>query len=209
MLALTYVTSYVQSVDKDYRSQWALRRALGLARKAIALDPLLPHAHNAHGNALTFLGRIEAAIQAHEKAISLNRNIIDWRYGGTLLRGGYRERAIEVLERYMLLDPFYHPAAAGLLGLAQFQEREYERSLPLLRECVQGLPNHRMSHAWLAATYVKLGRMKDARSEALEVLRIDPGYRVSMARREPDTLFAAAPDADHYFIALRKAGVPD
>jgi adenylate cyclase len=53
-----------------------------------------------------------------------------------------------------------------------------------------------------------LGRLDDARAEAAEVLRIDPGCSIQgkMARIY---VFRRPEDAEHVCDGLRKAGLPD
>ncbi|HME42307.1 MAG TPA: hypothetical protein VKF36_04405 [Syntrophorhabdales bacterium] len=66
-------------------------------------------------------------------------------------------------------------------------------------------PDHLVAHLWLACTYAMMGREKEARTEAAEVLRIDPTYSVeSGARRLP---FKNQKDLDDSVSALHKAGL--
>jgi adenylate cyclase len=60
----------------------------------------------------------------------------------------------------------------------------------------------------LTATYMRLGRSEDARAEAAQVLRLDPGFTVS------ETPKLAAPfkhekNYQHFTDSLRAAGLPD
>jgi adenylate cyclase len=60
----------------------------------------------------------------------------------------------------------------------------------------------------LAATYARLGRLDEARAEAAEILRLDPGYTIDATQRRLSH-FKKAADAEHYFEGLRKAGLPE
>ena len=77
-----------------------------------------------------------------------------------------------------------------------------------MQECVSRAPDLRSGHLWLAVTYAQLGRLDDARAEAAEVLRIDPGCSIQgkMARIY---VFRRPEDAEHLRDGLRKAGLPD
>jgi adenylate cyclase len=63
------------------------------------------------------------------------------------------------------------------------------------------------SHAHLAACHAQLGHMNEARAEAAEVLRMQPGFTVSwLMMEEPDKDVA---DAEPFLEGLRKAGLPE
>jgi adenylate cyclase len=207
-LANTHLIAWVQPVDEDRLIPAALERAHRLARKAVQLDPNLAIAHAHLGNVLTFEGRHEQSIAEFEKAIELNPNFTDWRFGMTLLRAGEPARAIQVIEAHMRRDPLYVPIAAGQLGLARYMRKEYSQALPSLHECASRAPGMRQSHVWLAAGLAQLGRLDEARAEAAEVLRIDPKYTIGGTQRR-QALFKRPEDAEHLFDGLRKAGLPE
>jgi adenylate cyclase len=179
-----------------------------LARKAVQLDPNLPEAHAALGFALGRRREHEAAVAQCERAVALNPNFMDWRFGDVLMFAGDPVRAIEAGQRQMRLDPFYSPVELGSLGLAHYLLRQYAQALALLRECASRAPNFRAAHVFLAATHAQLGNIEQARAEAAEVLRIEPNYTIegTQARLTP---FKRPEDAEHFFDDLRKAGLPE
>ena len=207
-LARTHITAWLISLDGDHLNPACLDRACHLARKAVQLDPNLPEAHAALGFVLGRRREHEAAIAEFERAMALNPNFTDWRFGNILLFAGDPVRAIEAGQRHMRLDPFYVPLAPGNLGLAHYMLRQYSQALPLLRECASRAPNFRAPHVFLAATYAQLGNIEQARAEAAEVLRIEPEYTIegTQARLTP---FKRPEDAEHFFDGLRKAGLPE
>ena len=207
-LANTHLFAWFQPVDEDHLIPTALDRAHRLARKAVKLDPNLPIAHAHLGTVLTFEGQHEQSITEFEKAIALNPNFTDWRFGMTLLRAGEPARAIQVIEAHMRHDPLYVPIAAGQLGLARYMLKEYSQALPSLRECASRAPGMRVSHVWLAAGLAQLGRLDEAHAEAAEVLRIDPKFTIDGSQRR-QALFKRPEDAEHLFDGLRKAGLPE
>jgi adenylate cyclase len=69
----------------------------------------------------------DASITAIERAIALNPNYVDWRFGAAFVLAGSPRRAIDVLESYMRLDPFHAPWASFLLGAANFVLKDYPR----------------------------------------------------------------------------------
>jgi tetratricopeptide (TPR) repeat protein len=108
----------------------------------------------------------------------------------------------------MRYDPFYVPAAPGMLGLARYYLKEYSQALPLLREFASRAPNLSQSHIWLAANLAQLGRLDEARAEAAEALRIDPKYTMDGTARRL-ARFKRPEYTEHFFDGLRKAGLPE
>jgi adenylate cyclase len=117
MLAWSHVAAWIIPLDGDYLNPTALERAYQLASKAIQLDPNLPQAHAQLGHVLGRMRENEAALAAFERAMALNPNFTDWRFGEVLVYAGDSARAIEVIERHMRLDPFCGPFAPGYLGI--------------------------------------------------------------------------------------------
>jgi adenylate cyclase len=209
-LAFTHVGAWNIALDGDYLNPAALERAYQLACKAVQLDPNLPQAHAQLGHVL---GRRrennEAALAAFEKAMVLNPNFTDWRFGEVLVYAGEPARAIEAIERHMRSDPFYVPLAPGFLGLAHYMLKRYSQALPLLQECVSRMPNSRPGHCWLAATYAQLGNIEKARAEAAEALRIEPKYTLEGTQARLSGSYKRKQDAKHLVDGLRKAGLPE
>jgi adenylate cyclase len=208
ILSNTHLTAWAFPLNEDHLSPVALERAHRLARKAVQLDPNLPIAHARLGHVLTMEGQHEQSIAAFERAIALNPNFTDWRFGTALQRAGEPARAIQVIAAHMRYDPFYIAIAAGHLGLARYMLREYPQALPPLRECTSRAPNVSLGHVWLAANLAQLGQLDEAHAEAAEVLRIDPNYTIDGTQRRL-ARFKRPEDAEHLFDGLRKAGLPE
>jgi adenylate cyclase len=209
MLSNTHLTAWLYPLDEDSLNPAALERALRFARKAVRLDPNLPIAHANLGNVLTFFGGLQdQSVAEYEKAIALNPNFSDYRFGMALLRAGEPKRAAQVIETQMRYDPYYSPWASGQLGLTRYMLKEYSHALSPLRECASRAPDMRQGHIWLAANLAQLGHLDEARAEAAEVLRIDPKYTIDGTQRR-FALFKRPEDAEHLFDGLRKAGLPE
>jgi adenylate cyclase len=207
-LSETYLHAYVHSLDEDHLQRSTLDQAYQLARRAVQLDANLPHAHAQLGWVLLYRSEHDASIAAFERCIALNPHFGDWQFGAALMFDGQAARAIRVLESHLRLDPFYEPFAPAWIGLAHYTLRQYSQALPFLHESVSRSPNFRGGHAWLAATYVRLGRGDEARAEAAEVLRIDPRYTIE-GTQKPLMVFKRPEDAAHFFDSLRQAGLPE
>jgi adenylate cyclase len=182
-LSRTYIAAWFNPLDSDYLSSAALDRAYWLASKAVQLDPNLPQAHVSLGHVLTMRHQYDAAIATFERATALNPNYTDYRYAAPLIFSGNFLRAIDVLDAYIRIDPFYLPHSMMWFGAAYYMLKRYEEALPLLRECTSRAPNMRSAHVWLAATYAQLRQPEEARAEVAEVLRIQPTYTIDGTER--------------------------
>jgi adenylate cyclase len=207
-LAGTHITAWLNSLDGDYLNPAALDRAYQLARRAVQLDPNLPQAHVELARILVRKREHTAAIAEFERAVALNPNFADWRFAEVLVYAGRPAQAIEAVERYMRVDPFYVPLAPHWLGAAHYMLKQYSLALPLLLEAISRAPNFRASHVWLAATYAQLGKAEEARTEVAEVLRIEPTWTIE-GTQVPLNAFKRTQDAEHYFDGMHKAGLPE
>jgi adenylate cyclase len=206
ILAVTYATVWIHPLDGDFRNPAALDQAHDLARKAVRLDRNLPQAHAELGFALILKRQHDASIAAFEKAMALNPNYVDWRFGFPLIYGGDSKRALDVVHAYMRLDPFYVPTASLVLGFAHLMLEQYSQALPLLRDYVAQVPTNHLSRPLLAATFAQLGQLEEARAEAGELLRLWPSYRIATSRMSS---FKQAKDGDLLLDGLRKAALPE
>ena len=208
LLAETYTTVWVIRLDSDHLHPAALDRAVQLARKAVELDPFLPEAHAALGSVLTWLHQHDASIAEFERAIALNPNYADWRFGWALVPAGDSRRAIEVLRASMRLDPFHGPLLWFYLGVAHFMLGEYTQALAIMRDFVGQAPMRPWGHVMLAMILAQLGRVEEAKAETAETLRLDSTFTVSGTAKLV-AAFKRAENHEHFFGALRRAGFPE
>ena len=124
-----------------------------------------------------------------------------------LIFAGEPATALQVLEASIRLDPFPRPQAFGHMGLANYLLKRYREAVRLFGELVSRLPNLQLPHLWLAAAYAQLGQLEEARAEAAEVLRINPGFTIEGWKRL--LVFKDPNDVDHHVDGLRKAGLPE
>ena len=207
-LSNTYVITWTQPLDKDFLAPTALERAHHFARKAVQADANLPQAHAQLGWVLSRRAEHDLAVSEFQKAVDLNPNFTDHRFGAALVYAGEPRKALEVIASHMRLDPFYAPMAPAFLGLANYMLKRYAEAVIPLRECIARAPNFRPAHVWLAASYARLGQMREARAEAAEVLRIEPTYTINGTSKRI-MRFKNAKDGAHIFSGLRKAGLPE
>jgi adenylate cyclase len=90
-----------------------------------------------------------------------------------------------VLQAYSRLDPFQSnlPYFTGFMSGANYALKRYGEAVRLLRECTSRLPNRQWPHVNLARAYAQSGQLGEARAEAAEVLRINPGFTIESYKR--------------------------
>jgi len=208
MLSWTHLRAYTEPYDGDYLSPAALDRALELAETAVRLDDHLPQARAQLGEVLLRKGQHDAAIAEFERAFALNPNFIDYRYARALIYAGEPARAIEVLEANLRFDPFQPLIySTSWLGFANYMLKRYGEAVRLLRECASRLPDLQWPHVMLAGAYAQAGQLEEARAEAAEVLRINPGFTIEIYKRL--AVHKDPKDTEHRLDGLRKAGLPE
>jgi adenylate cyclase len=207
-LSDTHMYAYVEPYDGDFASPVALDRALELAETAVRLDARLPQARALLGFVLLFKRQHDDAIAEFERAFALNPNFFDHRYAYVLMCAGEPARAIEVLETNKRLDPFAPPIfSSGFMGLANYMLKRYGEAVRWFRETTLRLPNVYFCHLWLASAYAQLGQLEEARKEAAEVLRTNPGFTIEGYKRFIP--YKNPKDVEHRLDGMRKAGLPE
>jgi adenylate cyclase len=181
--------------------------AIELANKAVALDPNNSWSHCALGLA-TLWGRSLAAAASHiETALRLNPNDADQLMMCSIYyfcAGQFDEqrRLISTAKKLNPLPPSFY---RFMEGRNEYYQRHYETAAQLL-ECVGPNPNYWV-YCWLAACYVKLGKISEARNEIAKALKLKETLTIrTMAADWP---FAMADDLNHILEPLREAGLPD
>jgi adenylate cyclase len=150
---------------------------------------------------------VDKAIAEGERAVALNpgdpQSLLD--YATCLYFTGRPEEAIPLLEKAIRLSPLgisglyvSYGAALGLTG-------RFEESVSALKKALLRAPDNINAHLSLAATYIRMGREKEARVEAAEVLRINPKFLLdNYAKVIP---VKDQSQIDRYIDMLRKAGL--
>jgi adenylate cyclase len=184
-----------------------LEQAFGLAQKAVALDAALPDAHLILGQVYLWQKQHELAIAETEQAIALDPNNADgyvW-IADILKFAGRPQEAIHLVEKAMRLNPHYPFNYLLELGLSYFLMGRNEEAVETLQRVISRAPNHLITHLFLTASYSELGREAETRSEAAEILRLNPTYSLVVWRQI--TPFKDPAVLERVLAALRKAGL--
>ena len=94
---------------------------------------------------------------------------------------GQAERAIDWSERGLRLSPFDPKsfAAYDAQAMSHFIRGRYEQACEAAYRSSQANPAHSIPHVQLAASLAKLGRLEEARAEAIRVLELQPNFHFS------------------------------
>ncbi len=84
----------------------------------------------------------------------------------------------------------------------------FEEAVSAYKQALLRSPDNIFAHLGLAATYMAMGREKEARAEAAEVLRINPKFSLdNYAKEWLATTRKDQSELDRYIGNLRKAGL--
>lgn len=186
-LALTYADAYrfFWSSDVDV----AGRQAVDIAQKAVALDTDSPQANWVLGYVELFVSdNPKRAIESGRRALAFEPNNAD---GHALLAvsyiyAGQPDRARDLIQRAMRLNPHYPSQYPSVLGYAHFFSGRYDDARVALQEALEQNPERLPPNVYLAATYVRAGQLDEARWQAKMIRSIDPLFSArTWAKRQP------------------------
>jgi adenylate cyclase len=184
-----------------------LQRALEIAQRAVAIDPLDPQGHWALALSQLWRRNLDAAIAASQRAIELGPNYAEAFaiYGYVLSYAGEPAKAIESLRSAMRLDPQYTEMWLHFLGHAQFVIGDYQQAAETLQRRINRNPSTDISRVLLASCLGHLDRVQEARALWAEALEINPDYSIEQkARILP---YKNRTDWERFTGGLQKAGV--
>jgi len=81
----------------------------------------------------------------------------------------------------------------------------YAEAIPIFKAYFVSYPHVMWAHVWQAVAYSELGREQEARAEAVEIMRISPGFSLK-AEKERMSLQDQALE-ERYLNDLRRAGL--
>ena len=201
--------AYVHSVDYWLGStpQESIEKGIDMVQKALALDDTLAEAHSLLGYLYTQKREYDKGIAEAERALALNPSgaTVLSNYAMILNFAGRWEDAIPLCEKAIRLDPAGSLLNYLQLGNALMFTGRYEEAISAFKKSLHYGPNYLWTHIQLTATYSMMGREKEARAEAAEVLRINPKFSVDWYLKW--SLMKEQSKKDKTANALRKAGL--
>lgn len=176
-LALTYADAY--RFDWSNELEETRGKALEYGERAIHLDPQSPQAHWILGYIQLFLFNDQArALELGNRTLQLDPNSAD---GYTLLGvvNAYNnnpERARQLVERLMQINPHYPSQVPSILGLANLLLGNYQAALAAYDEALMINPARIQMNVFKTIVLNRMGRRDDAQWQAQQVLALEPEF---------------------------------
>jgi len=185
----------------------SLEQAFKLVEKAASMDDSSEGCYCLLGSIFLWRKEHEKAVDFYEKSLTLNPNYAHGLsdLGSILCFAGKPDTAIELIERAMRLAPFF-PYHFFYLGHAYFLTRRYGSALEALEKALDGNPDFFPARAFLAATYVELGRDEEACSQIALIRKKSPGTTTDLWKERLP--YKNKEDLERVLSGLRKGGMP-
>jgi adenylate cyclase len=205
LLASTHALDYWLGSTKS--PQESIEKAIELAQKSLALDDTLAQPHGLLSHLYSLKREHQKAIAEGERAVALDPGGADvhaW-YAMSLTHACKPEEAIPLFQKAIRLNPFGPTWYFLFFGNALRMTGRFEEAVSAYRRALQVSPDNIMAYVALAATYSMMGREKDARAEAEELLRLNPKFSLDYFTKI--SVYKEQSVIDDIIDALRKAGL--
>jgi len=214
----TYARAYggiALTLAWDYLNGWTdtpietLDRALVLAKQAVTLGNDIPQTYWALGYVYLRRQEYENAERAVAKSISIAPNYADG-YGLLALINnnmGRPKEALELINKGMRLNPYYSWDYPFNLGRSYYQLGRYKEAIEALEKAQARNENALPVKLFLAASYVRAGRIADAEWVAVQIQMLSP--ETTLSHLEKASTISNSESRNAFLGDLRKAGLPD
>ncbi len=185
----------------------SLGKAMEVVKKAIELDDTNGYNHAFYGFLLVMIRQYDKAVAEAERGVALDPNVADI-YGwlGMIYRYvGRWEEAIHVYEKAVRLNPIPPNFYLYGLGMSYAWTGQYEKAITECKKATNNEPDSLYARLIAALVYSLAGRDEEARTEAAEVLRINPKF--SLEKWGKRLKYKNKDDQERYISALSKAGL--
>ncbi|MFT6302058.1 MAG: adenylate cyclase [Granulosicoccus sp.] len=193
----------------DWRYSWteqpeyALEKAHELALESVLVDPLDARGYGELGFVNLYRKEHESSLASFETALRLNPNDTDImsNMGDALAHCGRSEEAIPILQKALVLNPFYPDQYLWYLGGAYFNLKHYDEAVKTLKRMNSPSEGRRL----LAASYAYLGKQQEAENQAAKVMEAYPNFDLTHWEAVQPDIFPE--DTEHFVNGLRLAGL--
>ena len=213
-----YAPAYRWLSSTHYMDTWigatkspkeSLQKAVELSQKALSIDGSLGDAHALLGCIYIKLKEYDKSLPEFEKALELYPGGSDTiaMVANQYLYLDKTDEAILLMKK--AIEPFPIPPGWALNALAAMyrSKGDYEEALRWSEKAVKEQPRSFISHLNLCSIYSLMGKQKEARLQAEEVLKLKPEF--SVKRFEKGLPYINPEVKKTYMDAVRKAGLPE
>jgi adenylate cyclase len=182
-------------------------KAMEIVQKTLAVDDNIYLAHCLLSSLYLLKKEYDKAIVEGERAVALvpNGALAHEFYSTSLLYSGRPKEAIPVLQKAIRLNPYGPTSTFSTLGTAYRFTGQFEESVSAYRKALQRSPNNIFAHTGLTATYSLMGREREARDAAAEILKLNPKFSLDSFAMRPQ--FKDQSENEKVVLALRQAGL--
>ena len=187
----------------------AAGRANELAQKGLTLDEGLSETHALLSAVHLMHREFDDAIAQGEKAVALDPNGADITalLAMTLNWSGRPKEAEALVEKAKRMSPLYSAWYLAVQAHAYRLMARHDEAIAIYGESVARNPDHIGPRIGLTSCLAEVGRLDEARSEAAEVLRINPSF--TLTKYAESLTYKDPKHAERSLKALREAGLPD
>jgi adenylate cyclase len=204
---LGWVYHHDSMLDNTKSPRETIEKSMELAQKAVAMDDSIAEAHSLLCALYIRKKEYDKAIAEGERAVALNpgETFVLLNYARSLTVAGRPEEGIPLFQKAIRLNPFGPHQLYREFGHALRFAGRFEEAVSAYKKAIQLAPDNIYPHIFLAATYIQMGREKEARAEAAAALRIDPKFSVDNLAKGLSHKDQSV--NDRTVDALRKAGL--
>ncbi|MBW2291724.1 MAG: tetratricopeptide repeat protein [Deltaproteobacteria bacterium] len=206
LLGLTYSIEYGSLWNLD---EALLERAEELARRALALDPMVPTAYSVLAGVYLYSGRLDEALAAAERFATLQPNLEASHALVALVsvRQGRVVAALQSIDRTLRLNPRGTSVAWVISAAVNLAAGRVEQAVAMLERERAANPDSISARVLLATIYEGKDRHEEARKLVQEILRVNP--QLTVAATSQRMSFPGADAAREFKENLRRAGLPE
>jgi TolB-like protein/class 3 adenylate cyclase len=185
----------------------AMAKWLDAAQTAVQLDPDDALAHTALGLRYQFGNQFDLALREFNAALAANPNyVLALRLiGGNLPYLEKSNRAVQLVEKAMRLDPRNRPLISHMSKLAYYFNGDYEKAISEihLRDDLS-----LYDYMFLALAHGELGQKQEAKKVGDEMLKLRSDRSAELFLAEGEFAPAAAANRSRFLDGWKKAGLP-
>ncbi len=178
-----------------------------LKARAIGIDD--PVVHNISSRVYWYLGEYDNAVTEARRSLELDPNFaeaINW-YAALLNWQGDHEGALRLLQQSLRLNPKDQSLTHLFMGFAYSDLGEFDQAIHFLKEFQRARPKALHVYHHIAACYVAVGNMEQARDYIRKERELIPTLSIQGIKSRP-SVGRSPKTQDAFFARLALAGVP-